>query len=240
MTNSKELLQYTQNLNLLFAEDHKELRESTTEILKNFFNSVDAVDDGDKALELYQQNEYDIILTDIRMPNMDGIELTKKIYEINPQQSIIILSAHDESKHLIPLINLGVSQFIKKPIDYQELIEALVKVSKAFLNKEKNIYAPSNIISLDAQYRYDRENRLLLKENETIYLTKYEIIFLDILTSQTGKIFSNEDIVNYYLTQEENIDAQNIRKLVSKLRKKVPENSIESVYGIGYRAISNA
>ncbi len=240
MTNSKELLQYTQDLNLLFAEDHKELRESTTEILKNFFNSVDAVDDGDKALELYQQNEYDIVLTDIRMPNMDGIELTKKIYEINPQQSIIILSAHDESKHLIPLINLGVSQFIKKPIDYQELIEALVKVSKAFLNKEKNIYAPSNIISLDAQYRYDRENRLLLKENETVYLTKYEIIFLDILTSQTGKIFSNEDIVNYYLTQEENIDAQNIRKLVSKLRKKVPENSIESVYGIGYRAISNA
>ena len=240
MTNSKELLQYTQNLNLLFAEDHKELRESTTEILKNFFNSVDAVDDGDKALELYQQNRYDIVLTDIRMPNMDGIELTKKIYEINPQQSIIILSAHDESKHLIPLINLGVSQFIKKPIDYQELIEALVKVSKALLNKEKNIYALSNTITFDAKYRYDRENRLLLKENETVYLTKYEIIFLDILTSQTGKIFSNEDIVNYYLTQEENIDAQNIRKLVSKLRKKVPENSIESVYGIGYRAISNA
>ena len=240
MTNSKELLQYTQNLNLLFAEDHKELRESTTEILKNFFNSVDAVDDGDKALELYQQNEYDIVLTDIRMPNMDGIELTKKIYEINPQQSIIILSAHDESKHLIPLINLGVSQFIKKPIDYQELIEALIKVSKALLNKEKNINALSNTIKFDAKYRYDRENRLLLKENETVYLTKYEIIFLDILTSQTGKIFSNEDIVNYYLTQEENIDAQNIRKLVSKLRKKVPENSIKSVYGIGYRVISNA
>ncbi len=240
MTNSNELLQYTQDLNLLFAEDHKELRESTTEILKNFFNSVDAVDDGDKALKLYQQNRYDIVLTDIRMPNMDGIELTKKIYEINPQQSIIILSAHDESKHLIPLINLGVSQFIKKPIDYQELIEALIKVSKALLNKEKNIYALSNTITFDTKYRYDRENRLLLKENETVYLTKYEIIFLDILTSQTGKIFSNEDIVNYYLTQEENIDAQNIRKLVSKLRKKVPENSIESVYGIGYRAISNA
>jgi len=240
MTNSKELLQYTQNLNLLFAEDHKELRESTTEILKNFFNSVDAVDDGDKALKLYQQNRYDIVLTDIRMPNMDGIELTKKIYERNPQQSIIILSAHDESKHLIPLINLGVSQFIKKPIDYQELIEALIKVSKALLNKEKNIYALSNTITFDTKYRYDRENRLLLKENETVYLTKYEIIFLDILTSQTGKIFSNEDIANYYLTQEENIDAQNIRKLVSKLRKKIPENSIESVYGIGYRAISKA
>ena len=132
MTDSQELLQYTKNLNLLFAEDHEELRQSTTEILKNFFNSVDAVDDGDKALELYKKSSYDIVLTDIRMPVMDGIELTQKIYEINPEQCIIILSAHDESKYLIPLINLGVSQFIKKPIDYQELMDSLLKISKIF------------------------------------------------------------------------------------------------------------
>jgi len=240
MIDSKELLQYTKNLNILFAEDHQELRESTAEILKNFFRNVDAVDDGDKALELYKNSEYNIVLTDIKMPNLDGIELTKKIYEINPQQRIIILSAHDESKHLIPLINLGVSQFIKKPIDYQELMEALLKVSKAFLYEKKDTNPLSNTISFEGQYRYDRENRLLLKEEEPVYLTKFEIIFLDILTSQSGKIFSNEDIVNYYLEQDENIDPQNIRKLVSKLRKKIPSSSIDSVYGVGYRAIFNA
>jgi DNA-binding response OmpR family regulator len=92
---------------------------------------------------------------------------------------------------------------------------------------------------LDDRSRYDRENKLLLQENESVYLTKYEIIFLDLLTSQNGKIFTNEDIVNYYLAQEESINPQNIRKLVSKLRKKVPKNSIESVYGVGYRVIEN-
>ena len=238
MTDSKELLQYTKNLNLLFAEDHEELRQSTTEILKNFFHNVDAVDDGDKALELYKKNSYDIVLTDIRMPVMDGIELTQKIYKINPEQCIIILSAHDESKYLIPLINLGVSQFIKKPIDYQELMDSLLKISKALINKTDMSVSSSHNIVLDTNYYYDRENRLLLKDNEPVYLTKYEIIFLDILTNQSGKIFSNEDIVNYYLSQNESIDPQNIRKLVSKLRKKVPSDSIESVYGIGYRIIS--
>ena len=238
MTNSQELLQYTKNLNLLFAEDHEELRQSTTEILKNFFNSIDAVDDGDKALELYKKNSYNIVLTDIRMPVMDGIELTQKIYKINPEQCIIILSAHDESKYLIPLINLGVSQFIKKPIDYQELMDSLLKISKALINKTDMSVSSSHNIVLDTNYYYDRENRLLLKDNEPVYLTKYEIIFLDILTNQSGKIFSNEDIVNYYLSQNESIDPQNIRKLVSKLRKKVPSDSIESVYGIGYRIIS--
>ena len=238
MTDSKELLQYTKNLNLLFAEDHEELRQSTTEILKNFFHNVDAVDDGDKALELYKKNHYDIVLTDIRMPIMDGIELTQKIYEINPEQCIIILSAHDESKYLIPLINIGVSQFIKKPIDYQELMDSLLKISKALINKTDISISSSHNIVLDTNYYYDRENRLLLKDNEPVYLTKYEIIFLDILTNQSGKIFSNEDIVNYYLSQNESIDPQNIRKLVSKLRKKVPSDSIESVYGVGYRIIS--
>ena len=239
MTNSKELLQYTNGLKLLFAEDHQELRESTAEILKNFFKTVDAVDDGDAALELYKNNTYDIVLTDIRMPNMDGIELTQKIYEINPFQSIIILSAHDESKYLIPLINMGVSQFIKKPIDYQELMESLLKVSKKLLDVPNETQTPSHIISLDANHTYDRDNKLLTKGDENIYLTKYEIIFLDILTSQSGKIFSNEDIVNYYLAQEESIDAQNIRKLVSKLRKKIPADSIESIYGVGYRVVFN-
>lgn len=239
MTNPKELLQYTQNLKLLFAEDHKELRESTVEILNNFFGEVNAVNDGKEALKLYNTRDYDILLTDIRMPNINGVELTRKIYDINPEQKVIILSAHDESKYLIPLINLGVSQFVKKPIDYQELMTALLKVSKSLQNKKTEPKEKSyEKIEFEEEYTYDRENRLLTQANRSIYLTKYEIIFLNLLTSQSGKIFSNEDIVNYYYQQNEKMDPQNIRKLVSKLRKKMPPNAIESIYGVGYRVIT--
>jgi len=240
MLDSKELLYYTRNLNLLFVEEHLELRKNLTEILKKFFHNVKAVPNAKEALKLYKLNSYDIILTDIYIPHTDGISFIEKIYTLNPKQSIIILSAHKEASYLIPLINLGVSHFIQKPLDYQELFEGLYKVSKSFHIEEENSIQRSYIIPLRYEYCYDRSKRVLLNAGKSIYLTKYEIIFLDLLTSQNRKIFSTKDIVTYYNEHEEKIDAKNIRKLVSKLRKKIPAETIESVYGVGYRVISKA
>jgi len=239
MLSSKELLKYTNNLSLLFVEDHSELRSSAGEILKNFFKSVECASDGKEAYALYSAKDrctYDIVLSDLRMPKVDGIELTKRIYEINPKQPIIILSAHDDSKYLLPLINLGVEQFIKKPLDYQELLEALLAVSKKIQQQKEQMPQLNGLkIQLSKTFHYDREERSLYNKEEIIYLTKYEIILLQLLTQKIGKIYSNEEIVEEYASLDESIDSQNIRKLVSKLRKKLPQNSLESIYGVGYR-----
>jgi len=242
MINSKELLQYTKELSLLFAEDHTELRVNTTEILKNFFKNVDSAEDGEEALTLYKDaykndNPYDLILTDIQMPKMDGVALTEKIYEINPSQIVVVLSAHDESAYLLPLINLGIEQFIKKPIDYQELLKVLLNIAKKSThNVQENINM--TITPLSDNFSFNKETKILLNNGESVYLTKYEIIFLELLTQSSGKIFSNEDIVSYFSNINETIDPQNIRKLVSKLRKKLPEETLESIYGVGYRIVT--
>ena len=238
--NSKDLLQYTQNLSLLFAEDHDELRESTTEILKNFFKNVKSARDGEEAYRLYKESystdRFDIVLTDIEMPKMNGVLLTEKIYELYPSQTIMVLSAHDDTEYLLSLINLGIEQFIKKPIDYQELFKILLNVSKRLatdsstLDKERKIFFNNDLV-------FNKKTKTLLYHNENISLTKYEMIFLDLLTNESGKIFSNEDIVAYFQTLDEKIDSQNIRKLVSKLRKKVSVDFLESIYGVGYRII---
>jgi len=233
---SKELLHYSKHLTLLLAEDHNELRESTTNILQNFFEKVDAACDGEEALTFYNENKYDIILTDIRMPKVDGISFVEAIYEKNPEQKVIVLSAHDESKYLIPLLNLGVEHYIKKPLDYQELIDVFYKVSKKVYNlshKEEQTKA----IQLAPDTLYDKDKKALLFGEKISYLTKYEMIFLDILTQQLNSIYSNDEIVQKYHDNGEKIDAQNIRKLVSKLRKKLPVGIIESIYGVGYRMI---
>ncbi len=244
MLNSKEILSYTKNLSILFVEDHDELRENTTEILRNFFHSVNSANDGRIALEKYKEyyeensKYYDIVLSDIQMPNLNGVELTSKIYDINPSQLLIILSAHDDSKYLLPLINLGIEQFIKKPIDYQELLRSLLSSSKKIQqNSRVDIPTLSKKINLSSNIIFDKENSSLSENNKMIYLTKYEIIFMQLLSDNIGKIYSNEDIANKYEFLEESLDIQNIRKLVSKLRKKLPENSLESIYGIGYRII---
>ena len=242
MINSKELLEYTKKLSILFVEDHDELRTSTDSILKNFFKEVTSVENGQEALKSYlnyfQENDgnsYDIVLTDIKMPKMDGVELTKNIYEINPSQALIVLSAFDESKYLLPLINLGIEQFLKKPLDFQELLTVLLKTSKKIANNTPR-NSPS-ALKLNESFTYDRRSKSLVNNKENIYLTKYEIIFLQLLTTNLGKIYSNEDIVAYYTAKNEQIDAQNIRKLVSKLRKKLPKDSLESIYGVGYKLI---
>jgi len=247
MINSKELISYTKSLTILFAEDHDELRENTTEILSNFFKTVLSAKNGEEAMDLYenyhsQHGDYvDMVLSDLQMPVVDGVEFTKRIYNLNPSQSVIILSAYDEAKYLLPLINLGIEQFIKKPIDYQELLKVLLiaskKVSQPVLTQETPL---NENIQLGSTFTFNKETSSLLNDNKNIYLTKYEIIFLQLLSEKIGKIYSNEDIVATYLSRSETMDAQNIRKLVSKLRKKLPTESIESIYGIGYKMIPYA
>ena len=241
MIDLKELLLYTKELKVLFAEDHEELRRNTTDILENFFKEVISVNDGKKALEVYTNDpqSFHIVLSDIQMPYLNGVELTQEIYKLNPTQPIIILSAHDESEYLLPLINLGIAQFIKKPIDYNKLVEILFDVSKKISqNSVEKETIQTQEIYIDKKTIYSRENKTLISNNETIYITKFEILLLDLLTDESKKIYSNEAIVDYFKSFDEFIDPQNIRKLISKLRKKLPKDTLNSVYGVGYRLIT--
>lgn len=245
MLNSKELLTHTKDLSILIVEDHEELRVNVTEILKNFFNNVESALNGEDALKKYKDfysingKYFDIVLSDIQMPRINGVELVKSIYNINPEQIVIIVSAHDDTKYLMPLINLGIEQFIKKPIDYQDLLHVLLNASKkAKLSNVAGTHKEElSIIKLNDFFTFNKENNLLSNNKTMIPLTKYEIIFLQLLSDNIGKIYSNEDITSHYDSLRENLDIVNIRKLVSKLRKKLPTESIESVYGIGYRMI---
>ncbi len=236
MKKFESLLKYSKKLSVLYAEDHEELRNSTVEILSSFFTDVATAEDGLDALNTYknyflkENKYYDIVLTDIKMPNIDGVALIEKIYEINPQQKIIVISAHDESEYLLPLINLGIHQFIQKPIEFNKLLDVLENISKNIMNNDM-------IVKLSNTSFYNRSNKILTVDEKDVYLTKYEIIFMDYLSQEKGNIYKNEDIVNYYHSIEENIDPDNIRKLVSKLRKKLPNDSLESIYSVGYRLI---
>lgn len=233
MDKFESLLKYSKQLSILYVEDHEELRNSTVEILNSLFAKVSFGIDGAEALRTYEEfhreenQYYDIVLTDIKMPNMNGVTLIEEIYKINPQQKIVVLSAHDESEYLVPLINLGINHFIQKPIEFDRLLDVLKDISKSIVEETS--------IKLDDLSQYDRKSKLLTVNNENVYLTKYEIIFMDILSEEKGKIYKNEEIVSYYNSLGESIDMSNIRKLVSKLRKKIPSQLIESIYSIGYR-----
>lgn len=236
----QKLFEETKNLDLLFVEDYAELRENSIEILDNYFTYCEGAVDGQKGLEqyiTYHQKKgkfFDLIITDIKMPEMDGITLVKEIYKINENQPIIVLSAHHESEYLLTLINIGIEQFITKPIDHDNMLAILYKVCKKINNKQTLALRDERVYFNDESY-FDKAKGAFYHDNSLLKLTKNELLFMKLVSENVDKIYSNEELMHYFEYEGVMISKDNIRSLVAKLRKKLPVNCIESVYGVGYK-----
>lgn len=136
MININDVLQYSSTLSILYAEDDEAVRFQMLDILADFFQQVIVVKDGQEALEkcmLFKKttDTYpDLIISDIRMPHMDGIEMSKKILELNPSQIIILNSAENESDIQMDIVHLGVKYFLVKPVELGQLYQTLYEASK--------------------------------------------------------------------------------------------------------------
>nr|WP_321267082.1 response regulator [uncultured Sulfurimonas sp.] len=132
----KELKYYAKDLSILVVEDDEALNEQMVEIVSLFFKRVDFAYNGKEALKKYKNNPVDILMTDITMPKMDGVELSKKVKYINNDQSIIIVSAHCHLDYLTAIVDIGIDQFIKKPFEDEELLYRLLKVCENIVLKK--------------------------------------------------------------------------------------------------------
>jgi len=211
------------------------------EMLEDFFAVVHVASNGKEALDTYQryfdehEKYFDIVITDIEMPIMDGIELCELLYKIEKKQQIIVLSAYTEREYLLNLINLGVAKFIIKPVKYEELIDALHSVSQELQPLEKlKIDKHSELIYLDETHIWNQELGLLFHNEVVVELTKHELQLLQFFIDRKNKISTTADILEMFYLDNIDIHENTIRNLVFKLRKKLPSNSIKNVYGMGY------
>jgi CheY-like chemotaxis protein len=117
-----------QNMSVLYAEDDAQQRASVMTTLKKLFGEVVAVEDGALALDRFRSRGFDLVLSDIRMPNLDGLGLLKAIKTINADQIVVVISAHEESSYLLELINLGADGFMTKPVKNDHFIQTLYKM----------------------------------------------------------------------------------------------------------------
>lgn len=230
------------NLTVLYVEDDINFIEETSEILKVYFNTVDLSVDGKDGLEkyknYYEQNSkyYDIVISDINMPNIDGIEFSRKIFELNSTQFIVIISAHDQSNYLLELLNMGIEQFLTKPLKYDAIINCLSTISKK-LSKKNNIEI-ENIIQIDDNKTWNKELSLLLHKKEIIKLTKNEILLMNIFIKNNTQISTYNEIFSSLGETNTEIDSiEALLPIISRFRKKLPNNIIENIYGLGYRLL---
>lgn len=101
------------------------------------FHHVSYAVDGEEGIEMYQQREYDIVITDIEMPNKNGLEMIEEIRKVNPDQQIIVTSGYDDVKYLMPLINMGIDRFHIKPFDRKDFLLSIYKITMAVLFEKK-------------------------------------------------------------------------------------------------------
>lgn len=123
-----QLTQETKKLSVMVVEDNKEVNDALSDTFKNFFGDVKSCYSGEEALETYKETSPDVVFVDMIMSEMDGIELSRRIREINKDQIIIVISASQDLEKISQTIQVGVNSFVQKPIDSKKIIDILTSI----------------------------------------------------------------------------------------------------------------
>ena len=124
-----DLLSFTKKLKVLYVEDNEDARLAVKELLSCFFDHIVTAVDGLDGLEKFENGDFDLLVSDIKMPRMNGVDMAKKIKAISPNIAIIIVTAHQESEYLLECIRCSVDGYLLKPISVQALEEVILKIS---------------------------------------------------------------------------------------------------------------
>lgn len=221
----------TKPFSILYAEDDSLIREAYTKHLKSIFQIVYDTCDGKEAFEVYTANKPDILLFDINMPYINGLDLSEKIRKTDKDVKIIILTAHLDESKLLQAIPLGLVNYLKKPVKRQELTDILYKTIAELERKN------AHIIALTKTLTWDIKKELFVDEDKKIHLTKNEIILMNILTSKSKQNYSLNDLLEAFWLHgvQQDMTENSIRNIIKRLKQKLPEGTIGNHYGVGYQ-----
>jgi YesN/AraC family two-component response regulator len=225
MDKLKRLSQYT----VLYVEDEPLIRDNIAEILSTFFDKVYLAQNGIEALNLYKSNQIDLIISDISMPKLNGLDLVKQIREKDQDINFILTTAFTDQEYLLDAIELNIIKYVIKPLNSTKLLDALSK----FLDKVEN-----PVVKVSESIYFDNKNIELIYDEEKISLTNKESKFITLLSSTNGVV--EYSILESGLNDFNITSIGAIHTLVKKLRKKIPVDLIQTVQGIGYKINKDA
>ena len=213
---------------ILLAEDEQRVRESFKKVLLLYVDNVYTAGDGEEAYELYKKHNPSIIITDIKMPKINGLELIKKIRQKNKKIPIIVTSAYTDQDFLLESIKLSLIEYVIKPIKENDLNRLLKECAQKLYEKSEKV------IKLAENSTYDFENKILSIKKQSIPLTQKEIEFFEILLAHRGNLVTKQDIEDKLYIYEE-APPSALKNLVFKLRKKLNADIIQTVGKLGYK-----
>ena len=221
-----------ENIKILYVEDEKFIRENAVSYLRRLFYDVYEAKDAFEALDIVNTKKPHIIITDIKMPTMTGIELVKKIRETNKDIQIIMLTAFTDTSYLIEAVELGLVKYLVKPVMHDKLFPALQICAK---NIKQNL---SNLTYISLTCVYDYFNKTLLYDDLIIKLSKNELELLELLCLHKNRVISYTEIENK-IWYDSVMSEDAIRSLIRNLRKKLPKDVLQNIAKVGYKLVIN-
>jgi DNA-binding response OmpR family regulator len=213
---------------VLFLEDEPTIQEVLTEYMKLQQYDVTPVDDGEAAIKLLEEKEFDLAVLDIMVPNKSGLEVLQYIRKSKPDMAAIMLTAINDEQTQVKAFNLYADDYVIKPVS--PLI--LLKRMETILRRTK--YSDKKSEKIDGLYLND-DSYQAFYDNVPLQLTLSEFLLLQVLKKDAGRAFTREQLIlrifnEDYIGNDRIIDAH-----IKNLRKKLPHNYVKTVIGVGYQ-----
>lgn len=234
--NINKILESTKDLKVLYIEDNKDVREQTLKMLQIFFDSISVARDGQEGIDIYKENKdkddtsFDLIITDLEMPVLDGMSMIDEIRELNKDIPILIFSAHSNADYFLRTINAGIDGYILKPYNIEQISNSLMNI----IEKNKLSNKTSHIVHLDEGFKWDIRDSILYKGEDSIKLTKNEMKLFNFFINSKGALKTYDEI-ELHVFEDTTSSSKRVRNLVSRLKTKLETDIFESIYSHGYK-----
>lgn len=225
-----------EKLNILVIEDDKYILNFISLSLKTSGYNFITASKGIDGLSLVYGNKPDVILLDLGLPDIDGIEIIKKIREVT-ENPIIVVSARGQEADKITALDSGADDYVTKPFHMGELL-ARIRVVERKLNRDK-MHVKEEVFKCD-YLTIDYEKRRVLVDDTEVHLTPIEYKLLILMVANKGKVLTHNYILKEVWGYDETGDSKSIRVFMASLRRKIEKNTAKPRFiltevGIGYR-----
>ena len=218
-------------MKILVVEDERDLNRIITKHLKKNNYSVDSCFDGQEALDFISYSEYDLIITDIMMPNVNGYEFIDKLRANKNNTPVIMLTAKDTLEDKIVGLDSGADDYIVKPFEFDELLARIRVLMR------RNYGLATNIIQIE-EVTLDLAKKQVAKSGEIIDLTGKEYEVLEYLMKNKGSILSRDQILNHVWDYEYEGASNIVDVIIKNIRKKLDRGEGNTIIytkrGLGY------
>ena len=223
---------------ILFVEDDIIALQNYSLALENHFENVYQAKDGLSAYKLYKEKKPNIMIIDVDIQKLNGIELLKKIRKTDQNTKAILFTSYSDNETLLNASSLKLSQYLIKPVARKELFSALTLA----IEEIQSFSVISNqIIKLKDNFLWDIDKRILFHKNNEISMTKTEkeIFSIIIQFGQNNCVITYDDLLDRLWGSDDKSSIKSLKTFISTLRKKLPVETILNEYGVGYRLGKN-